>query len=285
MANLLAVLTHGQRGGQLVAEATSHVLNSEGGGASALAGAICHGLRGERGAMDLGQLEEILASRALTEGPAPALVWLETTHNAAGGAALPVNHMAAVRTIADAHGARVHIDGARLFNAAVALGVDAKALSRYGDSVCFCISKGLSAPVGSLLCGSHDFIRRARSLRRMVGGNLRQAGPLAAAGVIALQQMVTRLADDHRRAQQLALALHALDASIADPAQVETNLVRASTRASGRPAAEWSQRLQALGVLVSPCAKWDLRFVTHRHIGDDEVKRAGEAFADVWRRA
>lgn len=282
MANLLAVLAHGQRGGQLVAEATSHVLHSEGGGASALAGVFCRGLHGERGAMDLDQLEETLGSRSVKEAPSPALVWLETTHNAAGGAALQEAHLVRVRELADVHRARVHIDGARLFNAAAALGVEARALARYGDSVCFCISKGLSAPVGSLLCGSHDFIRRARSFRRMVGGNMRQAGPLAAAGMVALEQMVARLPDDHRRAAQLALALHDIDASIVDPERVETNLVRASTRASERPAAEWSQRLKARGVLVSPCAQWELRFVTHRHIGDEDVKQAASAFAEVW---
>jgi len=142
----------------------------------------------------------------------------------------------------------------------------------------------LSAPVGSILCGSADFIERARAYRRMVGGNMRQSGPLAAAGIVALENMVERLPEDHRTAKRLAEGLHKIDASIVDPATVETNLVRAAMRASKRKAAEWSAQLKERGVLVSPCATWDLRFVTHRHIGDAEVDRALEAIAGVWKR-
>lgn len=282
MANLTAALTHVQRGGHLIAEATSHVLNSEFGGVSTLAGIFYRGLAGVRGAMDAGELADTLRSRYVAQAPAASLVWLETTHNAAGGAVLPLAHMAEVRRIADARGLPVHIDGARLFNAAAALGVEAAAVSRYGDSVCFCLSKALSAPVGSLLCATRTWIDRARSFRRMLGGGMRQAGPLAAAGIVALQQMVARLPEDHVRAKALAERLHALDASIVAPGSVETNLVRATVRASGHEAAEWSQRLKERGVLVSPCSKWDLRFVTHRHIGDAEVGQAAAAFSEVW---
>jgi threonine aldolase len=190
--------------------------------------------------------------------------------------------MAEVKSIAHENGVRVHIDGARIFNAAAALGIDAAKLCGYGDTVSFCVSKGLSAPIGSLICGSHDFIERARGFRRMVGGNMRQAGPVAAAGIVALEDMVARLPDDHRTAGRLAEGLHKIDASIVDPATVETNLVRITVRASGRKAADWSATLKQRGIMVSPCAPWDLRFVTHRHIGDAEVDQALGTFAAVW---
>jgi threonine aldolase len=208
---------------------------------------------------------------------------MENTHNLASGAVLPLAYMAEVHKLARDSGVPVHVDGARLFNAAAALNTNAKEVSRHADSVCFCVSKGLSAPVGSLLCGSREFIERARGFRRMVGGNMRQAGPLAAAGIVAIENMVERLPEDHRTAKRLAQGLRAIDASIVDPATVETNLVRVSVRASGRKAAEWSAEMKQHGVLVSPCATWDLRFVTHRHIGDAEVDHAISAFADAWK--
>jgi len=196
---------------------------------------------------------------------------------------LPLAHMAEVQALARDHAVPVHIDGARIFNAAAALGTSAQEVAKHGDTVSFCVSKGLSAPVGSLICGSREFTERARGFRRMVGGNMRQAGPIAAAGIVALENMVERLPEDHGTAKRLAAGLHAIDASTVDPATVETNLVRVSVRASGRKAAEWSSQMKQRGVLVSPCAAWDLRFVTHRHIGDAEVDHAIGAFADVWK--
>ena len=281
MTNLVAMLTHAQRGGEVLLEQGSHTLSAELGGIAAIAGLFYRGLPGERGAMDLDALREKVRP-TLRNQMGTALIWMENTHNRAGGAVLPLAHMAAVRKIARENGVPVHIDGARLFNAAAALGTSAKEVAQHGDSVCFCVSKGLSAPVGSVLCGSKEFIERARGFRRMVGGNMRQAGPIAAAGIVALENMVERLPEDHRTAQRLAAGLHKIDASIVDPALVETNLVRASVRASGRKAAEWSDELKKRGVRVSPCATWDLRFVTHRHIGDAEVDQALGAFAEIW---
>ena len=283
MSNLVSLLAHANRGGQVLAEATSHIFNSELGGVSTLAGMFYRGLPGSRGAMDLDALSEHIRPRLTSNKLGTSVVWMETTHNTAGGAALALAHMADVCKIAHEHGVPVHIDGARIFNAAAALGVSAKEVAQHGDTVCFCVSKGLSAPIGSLICGSHDFIERARGFRRMVGGNMRQAGPIAAAGIVALENMVERLPEDHRTAKRLAAGLHKIDASIIDPATAETNLVRASVRASNRRAAEWSADLKQRGVLVSPCATWELRFVTHRHIGDADVDQAISAFAGVWK--
>jgi threonine aldolase len=285
MSNLVAILAHADRGGEVIGEATSHIFNSELGGVANLAGMFPRMLPGRRGAMDLDALAERIRPAITPTKAGTALVCLETTHNAAGGAVLPLPYMAEVAALARGHGVPVHLDGARLFNAAVALKVPAAELGKHVDSVGFCVSKGLSAPVGSVLCGSAAFVERARGFRRMVGGNLRQAGPLAAAGLLGLETMVERLAEDHRTAKRLAEGLHKLEASLVDPAHVETNLVRVDVAASGRPAAEWSAELKKRGVLVNPCAKFALRFVTHRHIGNAEVDQALQAVAEVRRQS
>jgi len=213
-----------------------------------------------------------------------ALIWMENTHNRAGGAVLPLAHMKAVYGLARDRGIAVHLDGARIFNAAISLGVPPREIAQYSDSVCFCVSKGLSAPVGSILCGSAAFIERARANRRMVGGNMRQAGPLAAAGIVAIETMVDRLTEDHQTAKRLAEGLHRIDSSLCDPGDVETNLVRVDLKKSGRRAAQWSADLKAKGMMVAPADAWTLRFVTHRHISAPDVDAAVSAFASLWSR-
>jgi threonine aldolase len=283
MTNLVAVLTHTQRGGEVLLEQTSHILNSELGGIAGVSGAFHKAIPGKRGAMDLDVLREKI--RPMTRNNfGTTLVCMETTHNAAGGAVLPLAHMQAVHALAREHGVPVHTDGARLFNAAVALGVPARDIAQHTDTVCFCVSKGLSAPVGSVLCGGKDYIERARAYRRMVGGNLRQAGPLAAAGIIALETMVDRLKDDHAAARRLAEGLHRVDARFTDPADVETNLVRVDVAFTTRGAAQWSDDLARHGVRVSPASPTTLRFVTQRHIGNAEVDAAVAAVAALWRK-
>ena len=237
MTNLVAVLAHTSRAGEVLLERGAHMLNTELGGLSAVAGVFYKAIPGTRGAMDEDLLRE--AIRPMTRNNfGTALVCMETTHNGAGGTVLPLAHMQRVHALAREHGVPVHTDGARLFNAATALGVPAAEIAKHSDSVCFCVSKGLSAPVGSVLCGSKAFIERARPFRRMVGGNLRQAGSIAAAGIVALETMVGRLQDDHARAQKLAAGFHAVDASLADPASVETNIVRVNVGHTGRSAAQ-----------------------------------------------
>ena len=281
MTNLVAVLTHTQRGGEVLLESGSHILSSELGGITAVAGAFYKGIPGKRGAMDIDTLKEAIRP-ATRNNFGTALVCMETTHNRAGGSVLPVAHMQAVYDLAAENGVPVHTDGARIFNAAVALGVEAKAIARHTDSVGFCVSKGLSAPIGSVLCGSAAFIERARACRRMVGGNMRQAGPLAAAGVVALETMIPRLKEDHDTARRLAEGLHRIDAGLCEPKDVETNLVRVDVRKTGRRAAHWSDDLKKQGVLVSPADAWSLRFVTHRHIAAPDVDAAVSAFASLW---
>jgi threonine aldolase len=285
MGNLAAMMAHTGRGGEVLLEEGSHILKSEMGGIAQVAGLFHRTIRGRRGAMDPGALAEAVSAHMKPNKLATALIAMETTHNGAGGTVLPLDHMAEVHALGRRHGIPVHTDGARLFNAAVALGVSAERVARHTDSVTFCISKGLSAPIGSLLCGSQDFIARARGFRRMLGGNLRQAGMLAAAGIVALDGMVERLADDHRTAKQLAEGLYRIASGLVDPKTIETNIVRIDTTVSGWTAEAWSAALQQCGVRVSPGGKMQLRFVTHRHISPGDVEATLQAFRDLWREA
>jgi threonine aldolase len=234
--------------------------------------------------MDLDRLADAIRP-STRQNFGTALVCMETSHNRAGGAVLPLTHMRAVYALARQHEIPVHTDGARIFNAATALRVAPSAVAEHTDSVCFCVSKGLSAPVGSLLCGNATYIDRARAFRRMVGGNMRQAGPLAAAGIVALETMVTRLEYDHQTAKRLADKLHLLDARLVDPGDVQTNVVKVELPKNGRPAAEWSAALKGHGILVSPSERYALRFVTHRHISEADIDEAVSAFAEVYKKS
>lgn len=281
MANLVALLAHTGRGVEVLVSSGSHISRTEMGGVAGLASLFHRELPAPRGAMDLEALREALSPGLAPNRLATGLVAIETSHNDAGGTVPSLEHMAAVQKLARERGVPVHIDGARLFNAAQALGVPASRVASFGDSVGFCVSKGLSAPVGSLLCGSAAFIERARAFRRMVGGNLRQAGVVAAAGIVALEEMTERLAEDHRRARELARGLAALDASLSDPREVETNIVNVDVTRSARLSSEWAAALKSRGILVGPTKPRRLRLLTHRHIGDGEVKRALAAFREV----
>jgi threonine aldolase len=200
------------------------------------------------------------------------LVCLENTHTHCGGAVLPVEHMRAVREFCDTQGLRLHLDGARLGNAVAAAGVS---LAEYGslcDTVSICLSKGLGAPVGSLLLGDAETIAAARRARKIYGGGMRQAGIIAAAGLYALEHNLARLTDDNRRARALAEGLAALPLLDVDMGQVQTNIVLAGTRRAGLPAAALAERLRDDGVLALAEGAWTLRFVTHLHIDDDGVE-------------
>jgi threonine aldolase len=283
MTNLVAVLAHTTRAGEVLLERSAHILNNELGGLSAVAGVYYKGLPGTRGAIDESALRETV--RPMTRNNfGTALICMETTHNGAGGTVLPLAHMKMVHDLARKYDIPVHTDGARFFNAAVALDVPAATIAQHTDSVCFCVSKGLSAPVGSVLCGSRAFIERARPFRRMVGGNLRQAGSIAAAGIVALETMIDRLADDHATAKRLARGLHSVDPSLVNPDDIETNIVRVNLRDSGRYAVQWSEDFKARGIAVSPGDSVSLRFVTHRHISNADVDTAIAACGEIWRK-
>lgn len=283
MGNLVALLAHTGRGGEVLLEARSHILRSELGGIAALAGLFHRSLPGdETGAIRLDALRSALTSELGPNKLSTALVCLETSHNAAGGRVPSLARMAEIRALANEAGAPVHVDGARLFNAAAFLGVDAAAIAAHADSVTFCLSKGLSAPMGSALVGDAAFIARARAFRRMLGGNLRQAGIAAAAGLVALETTMTdRLVEDHRNAHALAENLQQLHEGLVDPAAIETNIVMVDTSATVRDSAWWIENLRAHGVLVGANGAGGLRLVTHRHIGPGEVETASSAFRAV----
>ena len=282
MGNLCAVFAQTGRGDEVIVEATSHIYRTEQGGVASLAGVPYRVLPGERGIIPIGVLRDELASSSYAARLRTAVVCLETTHNAAGGTVPSLDYLAAAREAAERHGAAVHMDGARLFNAAIALGVRVSEIAQAADTVTFCLSKGLGAPVGSVLCGPAEVIRRARQSRKMLGGTMRQAGVLAAAGIVALDTMVDRLADDHRRARRLAEGLHAVDPTTCDPVSIATNIVFVDLAASGLSAAEWCRRLADRGVTCRPYDLSRLRLLTHADISDDDVTMALAAFRAEW---
>ena len=283
MANTLALMAHTGRGGDVILEATSHIVRAELGAIASVAGLFHRTVPGTRGAMDLDLLREAIQPDMGPRNLGTALVCMETTHNAAGGAVLAPAHMAAVRELAAPHGIPVHLDGARLFNAAAALGVPAAELAGHVNSVCFCVSKGLSAPVGAVLCGDTDFIARARTFRRILGGTMRQAGVLAAAATVALEEMAGRLGEDHAMARTLADALYRVDPTLVDQDRVETNIVMVDLKASGRRADVWAGDLAARGVRANVVGPHAIRLLTHRHIGAADVEEAVAVIADLWR--
>ncbi len=276
MGNLVAVLTQTQRGDRVVVGDEAHIYYYEGDGERRLAGVELVAIpNDERGGMD-----PALVKKALEAPGSPAtLVCLENTHNRCGGAALTAGETAAVADVARSHGARVHLDGARIFNAAVALGVPAAELAAPVDSVTFCFSKGLSAPVGSILNGSADFIARARQMRRMVGGGMRQVGVIAAAGIVALETMVERLAQDHENARLLAEGLSALPGISLDAASVQTNIV--AMELEGWEPPDFLAALKEAGVLAVPFGPHRIRMVTHSDVSREDIERAVERVRSV----
>ena len=282
MGNLCAVFAQTGRGDEVIVEATSHIYRTEQGGMASLAGVPYRVLPGARGLIPIEVLRAELASSSFSARLRTALVCLETTHNAAGGTVPSLDYLKAARDVAEQYGAAVHMDGARMFNAAVALGVRVSEIARVADTVTFCLSKGLGAPVGSILCGPAAVIRRARQTRKMLGGTMRQAGVLAAAGIVALETMVDRMADDHRRARRLAEGLHAIDTTTCDPASVATNIIFANLAASGLSTPEWCSRLAARGVTCRPYDASRVRLLTHADITDEDVTMALAAFRAEW---
>jgi len=281
MANLLAVVSQTGRNQQVLLEHNAHMLTTERGG-SIFSGAAYTAVDGQDGAMDLNRLTAAL--RPGSSGLKVGLIAMETSHNNAGGAVLPVEHMAAVSAIAAKAGIPVHIDGARLMNAAAALGIPARDLAVHADSVSLCLSKGLSAPVGAVLVASKGVIAAARTFRKMLGGTQRQAGILAAAGVEAVNTMSARLGEDHATAQKLSAAINSLDGPISATTP-QTNIVQVSIGMTGMTSDEWVDALLKQGVLTRPLGMDRLRCVTHRHIQTDDIDRAVKAFAFVLQNA
>ena len=275
MSNLVAALTVCQRGDEVLMGDQAHMFWHESAGVSALAGAQVRLVpNDEQGRIAPGDLMDGIRPRGNVHTPPTTLVCLENTHNRCSGGVLTPQDTKRMADVAHAAGAKVHLDGARLFNAAVALEVPAGELVKEVDSVSFCLSKALSCPVGSVLCGSGEFIGQARRWRKMVGGGMRQAGVLAAAGLVALDTMIERLADDHANARRLALGLAEIPGLRINPEQVPTNIVIFEVEPAVGTAGELLAALAAAGVKVTPSRAQSLRMVTHRHIGAEDVEEA-----------
>jgi threonine aldolase len=283
MSNQVAILAHAKIKGEVMGEETSHVFRSELGALSIVAGLYPRPLPGKRGAMDVDKLQSSLRPPEMTANAlGTAVVCMETTHNAAGGSVLPIGHMREVYSLCVHRGVPVHLDGARIFNAALALGVPASAIAVHSDSATFCLSKGLSAPVGSVLTGGKDFIRRARGFRRMLGGNMRQAGLLAACGLVALEQSVERLVEDHANARRLADGLHRIEPSLVDPSEVETNIVMVDVGKTHANSQRWTDVLAEYGILAWAASPSRVRFVTHRQVSEADIDRVIFSFRDIF---
>jgi len=282
MANLVSLLTHCGRGDEVIVGDQAHTFLSEVGGMAALGGIHPRPIPNQPdGTLRLEDIEAAIRAEDVHH-PRTRLIALENTHNRCMGAALPPSYMAQVRALADRYGLKVHVDGARIFNAAVALGVPAAALAQGADTVTFCLSKGLCAPVGSLICGPADFIREARRVRKMVGGGMRQAGVLAAAGLVALETMVERLAEDHRRARRLAEGLAEIPGVRLEAHRVQTNIV--IFELDPRVPLSDEAFLEALRARRVKLLRWGprrFRAVTHYWIDDADIEQAIRAIADA----
>ncbi|HEU5298704.1 MAG TPA: GntG family PLP-dependent aldolase [bacterium] len=272
MGNLIAVMAQTQRGDAVILEEGCHTYRNEAGSISAAAGVIPNPLRGVNGFITPDQLRGAVPPSNVHIAP-PRLLVIENTHNRAGGMPFSPQEMDATCLLAKQLGLGVHLDGARVFNAAVAFGVPVTGLTRNVDTVMFCVSKGLSAPVGSLLAGPRETIERARRFRKMVGGGMRQAGIIAAAGIVALNTMVDRLAEDHANARRLAQGLSEVPALAVNLERVRTNMVMVEVKPP-TTAAEFCERLAREGVLALPVGPQTVRMVTHRHITFAMVERA-----------
>jgi len=280
MGNLVAVLTHCRRGDEMVVGDQAHVFYYEVGGSAALGGVHVRTVPNGKGIPSAADVEAAIRGEDI-HFPRTRLVCLENTHNRCGGVAITAEATNAVAAVAHSHGVKVHMDGARLFNAAVALGVEPSSLVEQCDSVDICLSKGLSAPVGSVLVGTAEFIAEARKYRKMVGGGMRQAGILAAAGIVALEEMIDRLAEDHDNARVLAEGIHGLPGATIDLGAVQTNIVVMEIDRPDMTAAKFIGHMAGLGVKLTAFGGNKVRAVTHYGIERGDVERAIEVARKV----
>jgi threonine aldolase len=281
MGNEVAIMTHTRRGDEAIVECDSHIYNYEAGGPAVLSGVQLAPIKTDRGIFTVTQLEEAVRPDDEHE-PITRLVCLENTHNRKGGVVVPLEHMQAVREFATERDLRVHLDGARIFNAAVASGVGAEVYCSVCDSVMFCLSKGLGAPIGSMVTGDAEFIKLARRARKLLGGGMRQVGIIAAAGLYALKHNISRLADDHRRARKLAEALSEIGPLKIDLDTVQTNIVVIDVAESGFSVEECTLLLERQGVLVVPFGRTTVRAVTHLDLDDADVDKSITVFKKVF---
>jgi len=281
MANQLAIMAQTHPGDEIIADRNCHSFNYESGGVAALSGVTIHTIEGRRGILTVQQVSE--AMRPLDHHYASTrLICLENTHNRGGGSIYPLEEILKIRELAVERGLLMHLDGARLFNASVASGIDAREYARPFDSVCFCLSKGLGCPVGSLVVGSAKLIDRVHRFRKMVGGGMRQIGILAVAGLYALEHNISRLKQDHDHAKALGQALHTMKKITINPGEVETNIVIFDVAETGMDATEVVGRLKQQGVLMLAISQTRIRAVTHLDVSEADIHQAIDVLGSVF---
>ena len=278
MANQLALRAHTEPGDEILIDGNAHIYYYEAGGPAALAGVMCRCLPGVRGIFTVGDVEAALRPADLHFSPTK-LVCVENTHTRGGGSVWPMERIRKIEEVSRQHGMRLHLDGARLWNASVATGIPERDYAAHFDSVSVCFSKGLGAPIGSALCGSRELIQRARRFRKMFGGGMRQAGIIAAGALHALDHHRIRLEEDHANARTLATGLNKVPGLAVDPASVQTNIVL--IRVATLPAPELARKLDQAGVRVFAVGPDTLRAVTSLMVTSEEIAQAVKIFADT----
>ena len=279
MGNSIAVKAWTRELEEVIVEARAHIYNMESTHMTFISRVTPRPLTSRRGAMDPDDIERNIR-KPNVHLPRTSLICVENTHNNWSGAVLPHENLQAVRAIADRHGLKVHMDGARIFNASTASGISVKDYARLADSVMFCLSKGLSAPVGSMLVGSQDFIDYGRRIRKALGGGMRQVGVLAAAGIVALTEMVDRLKEDHQRAKRLAAGVAGLPGVDLEAPSIETNIIIFNFTHPRLSVAEFLAELKDRGILALALTG-GIRLVTHKDVDDQDVDRAIAAFREI----
>jgi threonine aldolase len=280
MANQLSIKSHTQPGDEVIIEATSHPYNFEGGAGAALSGIQFYCIKGVRGIMDASQIEEAIRP-ADHHFPVTKLICLENTHNRGGGSIYPIEKIAEIHRLAKSKGLLIHLDGARLWNASVATGIKPHEYAQWADSVSVCLSKGLGAPIGSLVAGSKIFIDRVHRFRKMFGGGMRQVGIIAAAGIYALDHHIERLKEDHQNAKRLALGLKELKGVAINPKHVETNIIIFNIADTGMTAPQVTEAMKRKGVLIHAIGKTQIRLVTHLDVSSKDIEIALNVFKKV----
>jgi threonine aldolase len=279
MGNAISVKAWTQELDEVIVEERAHIYNMESTHMTFIARVTPRPLPSNRGAMAPDLVEQNIR-RPTVHIPRTSLICVENTHNNWSGAVVPLENLKAIREIANKHRMRIHFDGARIFNACLATGIPVKEYAKIGDSLMFCLSKGLSAPVGSMLTGPKEFIDYARRIRKALGGGMRQVGILAASGIVALNEMVDRLVEDHRRAKQLAHAIAEIPGIELNPDHIQTNIIIFDLKHPRISIPVFLEELKKRAILAL-ATKGGIRFVTHKDIGDKDIERAISAFKEI----
>lgn len=281
MGNLIAMMVYCNPGQEVILESESHIYNYETGGIASIAGLLPRIIKGKNGLFTVKDIEKVLRKDDI-HYPNSALICIESPHNRGGGTVMPLKDMEGIYKLAKGHGIKVHLDGSRIFNAAHYLKINVKEITSQVDSVMFCLSKGLSAPVGSMVCGTSEFVKKGKKIRKMLGGGMRQSGVIAATAIIALENMIPRLAKDNENALRLAKSIVNTPGVRFDINTVQTNIINFDVSELGITALEFSNKLyNDFNIQVSIHSEYTLRMVLHRHISMQDIDYTINAINEI----